>query len=91
MRRVGAWQWLRVAVPLAVVALVAIAIAALLKGRRGTAALVAAGVVLLVAPAVWSSYGVREAQDGNAPASTPRRNTVGDRFRARRSSRRPRC
>jgi 4-amino-4-deoxy-L-arabinose transferase-like glycosyltransferase len=75
LRRVAAYEWLRVAVP---VGLVVVALAAAFlafrprRFRWALGAVAAAGlVVALVAPAAWSVAGVRHPENGTNPAARP--------------------
>ncbi len=77
LRRVDAWTWLRVAVPVAVGTAVGVIALALLIARtaRRTKFVVSgvalAGVALLAAPAAWSLAGVQHAQNGTFPDARP--------------------
>jgi hypothetical protein len=73
--RVSAWQWLRIALPLVIVAVAVICIVSSLgsrsSGRVTLVALLFGGAVLVVPPALWSSYAVRTPQIGGIPQARP--------------------
>ena len=75
LRRVDAWTWLRVAVPVGVVIAVVVLCVALwsshLSRRVVVGAFMCAGAVLLAAPTVWSLSGVEHAQNGTFPDARP--------------------
>ena len=75
LRRVDAWTWLRVAVPVGVVIAVVVLCVALwsshLSRRVVVGAFVCAGAFLLAAPTAWSLSGVEHAQNGTFPDARP--------------------
>ena len=75
LRRVEAWQWLRIALPVAaVIAAIAVGLVWVVGGERKRlryGVLGAVAGVLLVAPAVWSIAGVQKAQAGTFPDARP--------------------
>jgi LPXTG-motif cell wall-anchored protein len=88
LRRVDAYQWLRVAVP---VALAVIAVAAVVLAVRGLLGRITAGGlgiaalgVALVASATWTWAGTRTAQSGTFPDARPATAVVDGGFAARR-------
>ena len=73
--RVSAWQWLRFALPVVIVVVAVICIVGSFgsrtSGRVTLVALLFGGAVLVVPPALWSSYGVRSPQIGGIPQARP--------------------
>ena len=73
--RVSAWQWLRFALPVVIVVVAVICIVGSFGSRTGgrvtLVALLFGGAVLVVPPALWSSYGVRSPQIGGLPQARP--------------------
>ena len=75
LNRVSAWQWLRFALPIVIVAVAVICIVGSFGSRTSRrvtlVALLFGGAVLVIPPALWSSYGVRSAQIGGLPQARP--------------------
>ena len=82
LSRVSAWQWLRFALPVVIVAVAVICIVGSLgsrpSGRVTLVALLFGGAVVIVPPALWSSYAVRTPQSGGIPQARPASSSPGN-------------